>query len=164
MTERAPVSVMMTRFSTWPPPSPPRLRLIYIAQEPQVFQLIACHSHGKFHKVIYDAYTGSAACVGVASPCGAGNNTNSYLALVPFEDPDRVSTSDQTGPDTTNSRVACVSCHRAHGSSSPDGGRWDFNVTALEEGYIAVTPLHSDLTDHVSLADLRERRWPKMPQ
>jgi len=85
-------------------------------------------------RAIYDAYTGSDDCVGVPAPCGDGtqDNTNSYLSLVPFEDTTRTLTGDNSGPGT-NSLVTCVSCHRAHGTSGPDGGRWDFNVTALEE-------------------------------
>ena len=27
----------------------------------------------------------------------------------------------------------CLSCHRAHASSAPAAGRWDFNVTFLHE-------------------------------
>jgi hypothetical protein len=27
----------------------------------------------------------------------------------------------------------CLTCHRAHASSAPDAGRWDFNVTLLHE-------------------------------
>ena len=36
------------------------------------------------------------------------------------------------GP-TATAKVACVSCHRAHATSAPDAGRWDFNVTGLVE-------------------------------
>ncbi len=27
----------------------------------------------------------------------------------------------------------CLSCHRAHASSAPAAGRWDFNVALLDE-------------------------------
>lgn len=29
--------------------------------------------------------------------------------------------------------MGCTSCHRAHGSSSPKAGRWDFKVTYLSQ-------------------------------
>ena len=54
-----------------------------------------------------------------------------YLAAVPFEDPS-VTTSSTTGP-SASSLVSCVSCHRAHATSAPDAGRWDFSVTLLVE-------------------------------
>jgi hypothetical protein len=36
------------------------------------------------------------------------------------------------GPSAT-SRVMCLTCHRAHATSAPNAGRWDFNVTLLDE-------------------------------
>ena len=27
----------------------------------------------------------------------------------------------------------CLTCHRAHASSGPNAGRWDFNITFLSE-------------------------------
>ncbi len=44
----------------------------------------------------------------------------------------------------------------------PQDGETD--VTALAEGYITVTPLHADLTDHAHLAKLRHNPWPDMPK
>jgi hypothetical protein len=29
--------------------------------------------------------------------------------------------------------VMCLSCHRAHATSAPGAGRWDFNVSLLAE-------------------------------
>lgn len=52
-----------------------------------------------------------------------------YLAAVPFEDP-LAQTSSTLGP-SSQSRVMCLTCHRAHASSAPSSGRWDFNVPLL---------------------------------
>jgi len=37
------------------------------------------------------------------------------------------------------------------------------DVACLAEGYITVTPLKVDMTDHARLAELAERPWPKLP-
>ena len=60
-----------------------------------------------------------------------GDPSMSYLPEVPFEDSSNTPASTQ-GP-TASSRISCVTCHRAHATSAPDAGRWDFNVTFLEE-------------------------------
>jgi hypothetical protein len=52
-----------------------------------------------------------------------------YLPEVPFED-DSASVSSRRGPSPT-SRIMCLTCHRAHASSAPASGRWDFNVSLL---------------------------------
>lgn len=72
----------------------------------------------------YALYNGSSSITG-------GTPATSYLAAVPFEDAANTTTS--TAAPTATSKVVCVTCHRAHGSSAPDAGRWDFNVTGLEE-------------------------------
>ena len=84
---------------------------------------------------IYNQYSGSEDCSGPGNtaPCGTGSFATAYLAEVPFQDPDITDTSSTSGPDTSNSRVVCVSCHRAHASSARDSGRWDFNITGLDE-------------------------------
>jgi hypothetical protein len=61
-----------------------------------------------------------------------GGNPNPYLAAVPFEDPGTAVNSDATLAGVT-SKVMCLTCHRSHASSGPYSGRWDFNVTFLEE-------------------------------
>ena len=61
----------------------------------------------------------------------SGNPLTSYLPAVPFEDPAN-SVSSTAGP-TAASRISCVSCHRAHASSGPSSGRWDFNVVYLRQ-------------------------------
>ncbi len=65
---------------------------------------------------------------GDGDPTG-GLRSTAYLAEVPFEDPGNT-TSSTEGPES-RSRVMCLSCHRAHGSSSPAAGRWDFGVSLL---------------------------------
>jgi len=70
----------------------------------------------------YDQYDG------VNNPTG-GSSATAYLPEVPFEDP-AAATNSTAGP-TAVSRVSCVTCHRAHATSAPAAGRWDFNVSTL---------------------------------
>lgn len=70
----------------------------------------------------YNAYNGT------DDPEGSTPAT-AYVPEVPFEDPTST-TSSQSGPSAA-SRVMCLTCHRAHGSSAPDAMRWDPNVTFL---------------------------------
>ncbi|MFH1699209.1 MAG: hypothetical protein ABIE07_01365 [Candidatus Zixiibacteriota bacterium] len=72
----------------------------------------------------YGLYNGTEDIIG-------GNPLTSYLAAVPFEDANAAVASTD-GPDA-GSKVMCLTCHRAHASSAPNAGRWDFNVTLLEE-------------------------------
>ncbi|KAA3631512.1 MAG: hypothetical protein DWP97_13000 [Calditrichaeota bacterium] len=60
-----------------------------------------------------------------------GTAATAYLPEVPFEDPTN-SISRTQGP-TTGSTIMCLSCHRAHATSSPAAGRWDFNVEFLQQ-------------------------------
>ena len=72
---------------------------------------------------------------GTADPTG-GQAGTSYLAEVPYEDAS--STPEGTGAPSVGSKVMCLSCHRAHASSAPHAGRWDFNVDALgQDGVIS---------------------------
>jgi len=83
----------------------------------------------------YNAYNGTTDCVGnPGPPCGTGVAATAYLATVPFEDPDDTTytTTSTVGPSAA-SKVACVTCHRAHATSAKDSGRWDFQVTLLHE-------------------------------
>jgi len=73
---------------------------------------------------VYGRYNGTA-------HWNSGNAATSYLAAVPFEDLANTITST-AGPSAT-SQVSCITCHRAHASSAPDAGRWDFNVTWLSD-------------------------------
>jgi hypothetical protein len=63
----------------------------------------------------------------------AGDPAHSYIPQIAFEDEGMTTTSD-AGP-TALSQVSCITCHRAHGSSAPNLGRWDFLCgTYAEEG------------------------------
>jgi predicted CXXCH cytochrome family protein len=62
------------------------------------------------------------------NPTG-GMATSAYLPEVPFEDA-QASIESRFGP-SASSRVMCLTCHRAHATSAPAAGRWDFRVAAL---------------------------------
>lgn len=70
------------------------------------------------------------AYAGDADPDG-GHPARAYLPEVPFEDP----TNDPAGSSGpgSRSRIMCLSCHRAHASSAPAAGRWDFGVALLAD-------------------------------
>jgi len=70
----------------------------------------------------YNVYNGT-------NDIAGGNAATAYLAAVPFEDAS-ATTSSTAGP-TSASKVMCLSCHRAHASSAPYAGRWDFMVDLL---------------------------------
>ena len=65
-----------------------------------------------------------------------GTPATSYIPQVPFEGTTRTTTGSLVGPDAA-SRVMCLTCHRAHATSAPNSGRWEFNVTLLEEDGVA---------------------------
>ena len=98
--------------------------------------------HGDFHangtKLIHPS--GEAMGGGIAQTYNLYNGTmdqlggvqaTAYLPEVPFEDPANTTVST-AGPGAT-SQVSCMTCHRAHATSAPDAGRWDFSVTFLHE-------------------------------
>ncbi len=72
----------------------------------------------------YNLYNGTSDQLG-------GVAATAYLADVPFED--AANTVGSTAGPTAASQVSCISCHRAHATSAPDAGRWDFSVTFLHE-------------------------------
>ena len=83
---------------------------------------------------VYNSYRGTSDCIDNppnGGPCGSGTGVDAYYALTPFEDGSAVT--DSTLGPTGVSKVVCVSCHRAHATSGPDAGRWDFSITFLEE-------------------------------
>ncbi len=55
----------------------------------------------------------------------------SFIEAVPFEDA-AMTTTSTSGPNA-GSQVMCLTCHRAHASSAPDAGRWDFLVGTLDQ-------------------------------
>lgn len=65
---------------------------------------------------------------GTASPTG-GNQATAFIPEVPFEDLSMM-TASTSGPNPS-SRIMCLTCHRAHGSSAPSALRWDTNVQKL---------------------------------
>lgn len=71
---------------------------------------------------------------GVTNPTG-GSSLTAYLPEVPFEAFGAAIGSTE-GP-TAASRLGCVSCHRAHASSAPAAGRWDFVVATLGDDGVA---------------------------
>lgn len=75
---------------------------------------------------LYSTYNGT------DDPYG-GDPASAYSALVPFEDTDTLNTTTSTRGPSASSRVMCLSCHRAHASSAPDAGRWDFNVSRIAD-------------------------------
>jgi hypothetical protein len=75
---------------------------------------------------VYNAYNGTDDQTG-------GVVATSYLAAVPFESIAPGNTTSSTAGPGAGSMVMCLTCHRAHASSAPDAGRWDFNVTFLHE-------------------------------
>ncbi len=76
----------------------------------------------------YNAYDGD------EDPTG-GQFPTAYQPAVPFED--AAATPTSTNGPTTSSRVMCLTCHRAHASSAPAAGRWDFNIGLLDEDGVA---------------------------
>jgi len=98
--------------------------------------------HGDFHnnstKLVHKSGTALGGTIATAynlyngtSDQTGGSQATAYLAEVPFEDAANTPTS--TAGPTATSTIMCLSCHRAHASSAPNSGRWDFNVTLLEE-------------------------------
>jgi hypothetical protein len=73
----------------------------------------------------YNLYNGTADLTG-------GAQATAYLEQVPFEDMNNTDIMSTEGP-VGGSKVMCLTCHRAHASSAPDAGRWDFSVTLLDE-------------------------------
>lgn len=77
----------------------------------------------------YNAYAGD------DNPSG-GSFASAYLPEVPFEDRSMTTTSREGA--RAGSGLMCLSCHRAHASSSPAAGRWDFKVQALgDDGLVS---------------------------
>jgi hypothetical protein len=102
--------------------------------------------HGDFHNTTYPAVQkhpsgvtfGAAAATAYNNYNGSadvhgGRPSGAYLAQVPFEDASQSNTPSSPQGATASSKVMCLSCHRAHASSAPDAGRWDFNVTFLND-------------------------------
>ena len=83
---------------------------------------------GATYATAYNLYNGSDDLTGGA----AGT---AYWPEVPFEDP--ANTVGSTAGPSASSVVMCLTCHRAHATSAESAGRWDFNVTFIEEDGLA---------------------------
>ena len=94
----------------------------YHQDNPGAFQHPADDVLGQTISEAYNRYAGSEDTTG-------GNAATAYLPAVPFEDPS-VTTTGTAGP-TLTSRISCITCHRAHATSAPNAGRWDFNIVYL---------------------------------
>ncbi len=79
---------------------------------------------GSDERTRYNRYEGD------ASP-GTGSSVDAYVSQVPFEDA-AMTVTGTSGPQA-GSRLMCLTCHRAHGSSGPAAGRWDFRVYRLAD-------------------------------
>lgn len=85
---------------------------------------------------MYNAYinTGDLLAVGA----GTGEAATAYLQFVPFErgssDPGLLEPTSRKGPNS-NSRLMCLSCHRAHASAFKSAGRWDFDAELLAQSH-----------------------------
>jgi hypothetical protein len=79
-----------------------------------------------------------------------GTAATAYLQFVPFERGTAIlqllDPGSRQGPDA-QSRVTCLSCHRAHASAFADAGRWDFTAELLSDSHPAVGDIGANLND-----------------
>ena len=70
----------------------------------------------------------------VANSPGTGDIATAYLQFVPFEretsDQQQLDPTSTEGPNT-NSKIMCLTCHRAHASAFRSIGRWDLDAVLL---------------------------------
>lgn len=91
---------------------------------------------------MYNAY--------VSSGDLSGSVINSYLQFLPFER--GTSVLQQLDPNSiqgmdNNSRLMCLSCHRAHASAFPHAGRWDFTASSLVDSHPAIGDVGATAND-----------------
>lgn len=89
----------------------------------QGFEHPADHDLEGEHRNTYNEYLGP-------DDPESGNPATAYVPAVPIEDPSQ--SSGSTYGATSQSRVSCLTCHRAHASSAPAATRWDPNVLFLQ--------------------------------
>ncbi len=74
----------------------------------------------------------------VANGPGTGDIATAYLQFVPFEretsDQQQLDPTSTEGPNT-NSKIMCLTCHRAHASAFRSIGRWDFDAVLLADSH-----------------------------
>ena len=95
----------------------------HVGEDP--FEHPSDHTLGGRIVSIYNAYDG-------ASNPRSGVRELAYLPAVPFQSAD-ASVTSTAGPTRGGDQVMCLTCHRAHASSAPAAGRWDFNVERLDQ-------------------------------
>lgn len=86
----------------------------------------------------------------VKSGDSSGSFATAYLQFVPFargsSDVQQLDPTSTQGMDS-NSRISCLSCHRAHASAFPAAGRWDFNAATLVDSHPAIGDSGASATD-----------------
>jgi len=66
----------------------------------------------------------------------SGDPVTSYIPQATYQSAS--ATTSYTGPTPSDAQVTCMSCHRAHASSGPHAGRWDFGIaTWASEGIVS---------------------------
>ncbi|MDW7771682.1 MAG: hypothetical protein SCH71_02225 [Desulfobulbaceae bacterium] len=87
---------------------------------------------------MYNSYINTGDLAASITGSGTGSIDTAYLQFVPFErgisDPQFLDPVSRRGPNT-NSRIMCLTCHRAHASAFSSAGRWDFDAVLLAESH-----------------------------
>jgi hypothetical protein len=93
-------------------------------------------SFGSGQVSMYNSYISTGNLLEI--PGGSGTADTAYLQFVPFErgtgNPDQLDPTSTRGPNS-NSRVMCLTCHRAHASAFQSSGRWDLDAALLAESH-----------------------------
>ena len=94
--------------------------------------------HGEFHSentsnLVHttNSLSGYAGFYNSYDGTGQPGSSTPYKAAVPFES--STMTTSYTGNAAGADHVMCMTCHRAHATSGPNAGRWEFGVTFLVE-------------------------------
>jgi len=89
---------------------------------------------------MYNTYISTGDLTASTTGTGTGDIATAYLQFVPFErgtgDPQQLNPTSRRGPNT-NSRIMCLTCHRAHSSAFRAIGRWDFDAPLLADSHPA---------------------------
>jgi hypothetical protein len=87
---------------------------------------------------MYNTYINTGDLTASTTDTGTGDIATAYLQFVPFErgisDQEFLDPTSRRGPNT-NSRIMCLTCHRAHASAFSSIGRWDFDAALLAESH-----------------------------
>ncbi|MCL7489802.1 MAG: hypothetical protein M8357_16675, partial [Desulfobulbaceae bacterium] len=89
---------------------------------------------------MYNSYINTGDLMASATGTGTGDIATAYLQFVPFErgtnDTQLLDPTSTRGPNT-NSRIMCLTCHRAHASAFSSIARWDFDAVLLADSHPA---------------------------